>query len=104
MFELAHAYRTEGMAAYCRVQETEFALEELAGYRGVKHQRFVGTGYFDQVAQVIASGHASTTALAGSTEAAQFTGEQPHCPGMQPQPLIVCNPPVAAQPPRSKEE
>jgi len=103
MFELAHAYRTEGMAAYCRVQETEFALEELAGYRGVKHQRFVGTGYFDQVAQVISSGHASTTALAGSTEAAQFTGDRPHCPGMQPQPLIVCNPPVAAKPPRSKE-
>jgi isocitrate lyase len=103
MFELAHAYRTEGMAAYCRVQETEFALEELAGYRGVKHQRFVGTGYFDQVAQVIASGQASTTALAGSTEAAQFNGAQPHCPGRQQQPLIVCNPPVAAQPPRAKE-
>jgi isocitrate lyase len=96
MFELAHAYRTEGMAAYCRVQETEFALEELAGYRGVKHQRFVGTGYFDQVAQVISSGQASTTALAGSTEAAQFTGARPNCPGMQPQPLIVCNPPAAA--------
>ncbi|MCL5286480.1 MAG: isocitrate lyase [Acidobacteria bacterium] len=101
MFELAHAYRTEGMAAYCRVQETEFALEELAGYRGVKHQKFVGTGYFDQVAQVIASGNASTTALEGSTEAAQFTGAQPQCPGMQTQPQIVCKPPVA--PPRAKK-
>ncbi len=101
MFELAHAYRTEGMTAYCRVQETEFALEELAGYRGVKHQRFVGTGYFDQVAQVIASGNASTTALDGSTEAAQFTGENPHCPGRQPQPLIVC--PTPADAPRRKE-
>ena len=99
MFELAHAYRTEGMAAYCRVQETEFALEETAGYRGVKHQRFVGTGYFDQVAQVIASGQASTTALAGSTEAAQFTGEQPNCPGRQPQ--IVC--PKPANERRAKE-
>jgi isocitrate lyase len=101
MFELARAYRTEGMPAYCRVQETEFALEELAGYPAVKHQKFVGTGYFDQVAQVISSGHASTTALAGSTETAQFDGERPHCPGMQPQPQIVCNPPVA--PPPSKE-
>jgi isocitrate lyase len=95
MFELAHAYRTEGMAAYCRVQETEFALEERAGYRAVRHQSFVGTGYFDQVAQVISSGQASTTALAGSTESEQFAGQQPHCPGMQAQPLIVCPTPVA---------
>ncbi len=101
MFELAHAYRTEGMTAYCRVQETEFALEELAGYRAVKHQKFVGTGYFDEVAKVISNGNASTTALDGSTESAQFTGERPHCPGQQPQPLIIC--PTPADAPRSKD-
>ncbi len=72
MFELARAYKSEGMSAYCRLQDTEFALEEQAAYRGVKHQKFVGTGYFDHVAQIVAGGHASTTALAGSTEAAQF--------------------------------
>jgi isocitrate lyase len=86
MFELARAYKDEGMTAYCRLQEMEFALEEQAGYRAVKHQKFVGTGYFDQVAQVISSGNASTTALAGSTEAAQFTGERPHCPAIEPLP------------------
>lgn len=92
MFELARTYKDEGMAAYCRLQETEFMLEEKAGYRGVKHQRFVGTGYFDQVAQVISAGQSSTTALAGSTEAAQFTGERPHCPALEPAPK--CPPPV----------
>jgi isocitrate lyase len=95
MFELAHAYRTEGMSAYCRVQEQEFALEELAGYRGVKHQRFVGTGYFDQVAQVISSGNASTTALDGSTEAAQFAGERPNCPQTTARKKLVCPPPAS---------
>jgi isocitrate lyase len=95
MFELAHAYRTEGMTAYCRVQESEFALEELAGYRGVKHQKFVGTGYFDEVAKVISNGNASTTALDGSTEAEQFTAERPNCPGKQPQPKIICPAPAA---------
>ncbi len=73
MFELARAYRDTGMTAYSRLQETEFRLEEEAGYRGVKHQKFVGTGYFDEIAHTIAGGKSSTAALAGSTEAAQFT-------------------------------
>jgi isocitrate lyase len=72
MFELAHGYRESGMAAYVGLQEAEFRLERERGYRAVKHQRFVGTGYFDQVAEVIAGGATSTTALAGSTEAEQF--------------------------------
>jgi isocitrate lyase len=92
MFELARTYKDEGMTAYCRLQETEFLLEEQAGYRGVKHQKFVGTGYFDQVAQIVAGGSASTTALAGSTEAAQFTGERPHCPALEVAPAPKCSP------------
>jgi isocitrate lyase len=72
MFELARDYATEGMAAYARLQEKEFALAESAGYGAVRHQRFVGTGYFDELAQTIAAGQSSTVALAGSTEAEQF--------------------------------
>ena len=71
MFELAVGYRAQGMAAYSKLQEAEFALEEQ-GYTATKHQREVGTGYFDEVAQVISGGRSSTTALAGSTEADQF--------------------------------
>lgn len=71
MFELATAYRSEGMAAYSRLQEEEFAAE-AHGYTAVKHQREVGTGYFDDVATVIAAGALSTAALRGSTEEAQF--------------------------------
>ena len=71
MFELALGYRDHGMAAYSELQEAEFALEEH-GYTATKHQREVGTGYFDEVAQVIAHGMSSTTALAESTEVAQF--------------------------------
>jgi len=71
MFELAHAYKARGMAAYAELQQAEFAIEK-DGYTATKHQREVGTGYFDEVAQVIASGTSSTTALAGSTEAEQF--------------------------------
>ncbi len=73
MFELARGYKNEGMTAYSRLQEKEFSSETECGYEGVKHQRFVGTGYFDAVQQVITSGTASTTALKGSTEEAQFT-------------------------------
>jgi isocitrate lyase len=73
MFEVAWAYRLSGMSAYARLQDKEFASERLHGYEAVKHQRFVGTGYFDQVTQVIAGGTSSTTALAGSTETEQFT-------------------------------
>ncbi|HMD33272.1 MAG TPA: isocitrate lyase [Candidatus Acidoferrales bacterium] len=72
MFELARGYRESGMTAYCRVQEAEFAAEREHGYQGVKHQRYVGTGYFDEVAQVITGGKTETTALRGSTEEAQF--------------------------------
>jgi isocitrate lyase len=72
MFELARGYKESGMTAYSRLQEREFENERLAGYRAVKHQRFVGTGYFDQVAQVIAGGASSTAALSGSTEDEQF--------------------------------
>jgi isocitrate lyase len=72
MYELARAYRDRGMAAYSELQEREFALE-ADNYRAVKHQRFVGTSYFDAVQQVIAGGNSSVTALKGSTEEAQFT-------------------------------
>ena len=72
MFELACEYKESGMSAYCRLQEKEFASEEQAGYAAVKHQRFVGTGYFDAVQQAVAGGKSSTIALEGSTEAAQF--------------------------------
>jgi isocitrate lyase len=79
MFELARGYSKEGMTAYCRLQQAEFQLEQEAGYRAVKHQQFVGTGYFDQVAQTITGGQSSTVALKGSTEAAQFAERMPHC-------------------------
>ncbi|NJN96964.1 MAG: isocitrate lyase, partial [Anaerolineales bacterium] len=71
MFELARAYRDEDMTAYVRLQEEEFA-HEAEGYTAVKHQREVGTGYFDLVAEAVAGGMSSTTALSGSTEAEQF--------------------------------
>lgn len=72
MFELARGYHEEQMAAYVRLQEKEFAGVNQ-GYTAVKHQREVGTGYFDMVSQAISGGDASTLALNGSTEAAQFT-------------------------------
>jgi isocitrate lyase len=71
MFKLARDYRDHGMAAYAVLQEAEFAAEP-DGYSATKHQREVGTGYFDLVAQIIADGKSSTTALSGSTEAEQF--------------------------------
>jgi malate synthase A len=73
MFELARDYGRRGMAAYCELQTAEFA-SEAHGYSATKHQREVGTGYFDAVAQAVAGGNSSTTALAGSTEAQQFGG------------------------------
>ena len=73
MFELARGYRAEGMTAYCGLQEREFLNERENGYRAVKHQEFVGTAYFDAVQEFVAGGRVSTTALEGSTEAAQFT-------------------------------
>jgi isocitrate lyase len=71
MYDLARRYKDEGMSAYCELQQHEFAAEKY-GYTATKHQREVGTGYFDQVAQVISGGLASTLALAESTEAQQF--------------------------------
>ena len=70
-FELAREFKTDGMSAYARFQEREFAAES-AGYTATRHQREVGTGYFDEVATVIGEGRSSTTALKGSTEAEQF--------------------------------
>ncbi len=71
MFELAREYKTDGMAAYSKLQQAEFA-SETNGYSATRHQREVGTGYFDEVAQVISGGTASTLALKESTEAEQF--------------------------------
>jgi isocitrate lyase len=70
-FELAGAYRDEGMSAYVRLQAREFELES-EGYTAVRHQQEVGAGFFDQVLTTVSSGSASTAALVGSTEAAQF--------------------------------
>ena len=72
MYTLASQYREVGMTAYANFQEQEFKAEKSSDYKATTHQRFVGTGYFDEVAQVIASGQASTTALSGSTEEEQF--------------------------------
>ncbi len=71
MFDLARNYRLMGMAAYARFQQDEFAAEPF-GYSATRHQREVGTGYFDTVAEIIAGGSCSTTALSESTEAMQF--------------------------------
>ncbi|RLQ86583.1 isocitrate lyase [Planomicrobium sp. Y74] len=71
MFELAHDYKDNGMAAYSKLQQAEFASEEK-GYTATRHQREVGTGYFDEVAQIISGGTSSTTAMKGSTETDQF--------------------------------
>jgi isocitrate lyase len=97
MFELARGYKLAGMTAYSRLQEKEFSREVQYGYEAVKHQRFVGTGYFDQVQQVITGGLASTTALAGSTEADQFGEKMPpmraeHGPDASDQPIRVKSP------------
>ena len=91
MFELARGYKQAGMTAYSRLQEKEFARETQYGYEAVKHQRFVGTGYFDAVTQVIAGGTSSVTALAGSTEAEQFHG-------LKPQVIPASGPNAACQP------
>lgn len=93
MFELARGYKVAGMTAYSRLQEKEFSRETQYGYEAVKHQRFVGTGYFDQVQQVISGGLSSTMALAGSTEAEQFAGKKPifrpeHGPDAACQPIL----------------
>ena len=73
MFDLALGYRDEGMTAYSRLQQAEFASES-DGYSATRHQREVGTGYFDRVSQAVSGGQSSTTAMSGSTETAQFDG------------------------------
>ena len=76
MFELASGYRDRGMAAYSELQQAEFAAE-AAGYTATRHQREVGTGYFDRVSQAITGGLSSTTAMGESTEADQFRAAAP---------------------------
>jgi isocitrate lyase len=79
VFELAKAYAQEGMPAYVRLQEREFDLE-ADGYTATRHQREVGAGYFDRVAQAVSGGRSSTLALTGSTEEAQFDGKTAEIP------------------------
>jgi isocitrate lyase len=74
MFELAHGYAREGMSAYVRLQEREFELED-DGYTATRHQREVGAGYYDLVAQTVSGGTSSTLAMTGSTEEEQFEAE-----------------------------
>jgi isocitrate lyase len=76
MYELAHGYARQGMSAFVRVQEREFQMEKEIGFKAVKHQRFVGAGYFDQVQMTVTGGEVSTAALKGSTEEAQFYGHE----------------------------
>ena len=78
MFELASAYREDGMLGYSQMQQREFGQEQ-AGYRATKHQGFVGTGYFDAVQSAITAGQTSVAAMAGSTEEEQFHGSA-HAP------------------------
>ncbi len=72
MFELASGYRDQQMTAYARLQDREFELQKGAGYGAVTHQRFVGTGWFDAVQEVLSGGQSATRALADSTEKQQF--------------------------------
>ncbi|MDA8137976.1 MAG: isocitrate lyase [Desulfobacteraceae bacterium] len=72
MFDLAYSYKTDGMAAYSKFQQAEFAHGKEDGYMAITHQKFVGTGYFDRVMNCITEGQSSVTALKGSTEEAQF--------------------------------
>ena len=71
MFQLAEGYARDGMTAYVELQQAEFAMEER-GYTATRHQREVGAGYFDAVSTIVSGGEASTLALVGSTEEAQF--------------------------------
>jgi isocitrate lyase len=88
MFELAKAYHRDGMWAYSQLQEREFEAAREQDFRAIKHQRFVGAGYFDDVTQVIAGGKSAVTALKGSTEEAQFQTEKAKGP------VEVTKPPV----------
>lgn len=79
MFELALGYKDHGMTTYSKLQDREFEMEREAGYRAVKHQSFVGTGYFDAVQEAVMQG-GSTTAMSGSTEEEQFKSQEPATP------------------------
>jgi isocitrate lyase len=103
MFELARTYKQSGMSAYSRLQEQEFSSESQHGYEAGKHQRFVGTGYFDTVTQVIAGGTSSVTALAGSTEAEQFGAKVAESAKQGRQPVVAERLPVAAFTPGPEE-
>ena len=83
MFELAQGYRETGMTAYAALQEREFECQDKSGYRATKHQKFVGTGYFDGVTRAISGSQASTAALAGSTEEEQFNGQVISTPALK---------------------
>ena len=74
MFELARGYKDYGMTAYSELQQAEFNNEQY-GYTATRHQREVGTGYFDKVSMVVTGGTSSTTALKGSTESEQFSSK-----------------------------
>ncbi|HYR47692.1 MAG TPA: isocitrate lyase/phosphoenolpyruvate mutase family protein, partial [Candidatus Polarisedimenticolia bacterium] len=76
MFELARAYKDRGMAAYAELQNREFASEK-DGYAAVRHQEFVGVGYFDEITQIATGGQSSVTAMEGSTEQQQFHEPSP---------------------------
>ncbi len=91
IYELAKGYKQSGMTAYSALQEEEFRLEK-EGYEAVKHQRFVGTGYFDEVQNVVTSGKASTKALEHSTESEQFhSSEAPAKTGAAPSPTFAAD-------------
>jgi isocitrate lyase len=77
MFDLAHGYARGGMTAFVNVQDREFQMEKEMGFKAIKHQRFVGAGYFDQVQTTVTGGEVSTAALKGSTEESQFHEHQP---------------------------
>jgi len=72
MFDLAHGYARGGMTAFVKVQQREFEMEKELGFKAIKHQSFVGAGYFDQLQTTITGGEVSTAALKGSTEEQQF--------------------------------
>lgn len=86
MFELARKYKDAGMSAYAELQDAEFDAERDYGYRAVKHQAFVGTGYFDALQNTITGGTSSTTALQHSTEAEQFGNGEAVANGVHPEP------------------
>jgi hypothetical protein len=86
------------MAAYARLQQSEFELEKLHGYRAIKHQRFVGAGYFDTITQTITAGQSSLVAMHGSTEDQQFRQDTPDF--VEAERHHASDPPDKGRPPR----